>query len=207
MHWKGALQMTEDVGVKNISNKPYTNMVGTTHYPIRNEKGDFRAHMMTDNREIYIPPYDATNSRHGWIDNHMKNKQEHGVDYYDVKQTVDDNTNISPEERQATLDRFLGAPTLQEELMVYEKALRSENPGEGRQAYFDNLIAEYAHLPEYDNKSFLNRPITNIKRAYRGIKEGKYPDASNYKDPQDFEYKTHTGPNSYEEKLRSKYEL
>lgn len=201
MHWKGALQMTEDVGVKNISNKPYENT-----YPIENEKGDFRAHSRMGDRDIYIPPYNATNSRHGWMDRHMKKKQEDGVMSYDVKQMLK-SSNVTPEERRATLDRFLSAPNLEEELMVYEKAFRDANPGEGRKTYFDNLIAEYAHLPEYDNKSFLNRPITKIKRAYRGIKEGKYPDNSNYTDPHDFEYKTHTGPNSYEEKLRSKYEL
>ena len=207
MHWKGALQMTEDVGVNNINNKPYKNMLGTTHYPIRNEKGDFRAHMKTGNREIYIPPYDATNSENGWMDNHMEHRREDGIGMWDFERILGGDSGLTPEEQESIKQQYINSPSAEKDLELYEKTFRGINLGEGREAYFGNLIAEYAHLPEYDNKSLLNRPITNLKRAYRGIKEGKYPDSSNYTDPHDFEYKTHTGPNSYEEKLRSKYEL
>jgi hypothetical protein len=44
-----------------------------------------------------------------------------------------------------------------------------------------------------------------MSRVSRAIKEKKFPDKSNYKSKEDFEYKTHTGPNSVERKLLEKY--
>ena len=146
MHWKGALQMTEDLGVRNIHNKPIDDRV---MYP----NGHFRPHALPANKDIYIPKH---NEYHG--------EQAEGGSTYG-------------EQRD-------------------------------RSKYFENLIAESAHIPEHDRiDSLWNRPITALKRAYRYVKEGEMPDASNYTDPHDIEYKTHTGPNSYEEKLRSKYEM
>ena len=76
-----------------------------------------------------------------------------------------------------------------------------------RKKYFDNIIAETAHIPEfYRKESFKNIPITMAKRVYRSI-TGNNDRLSNYKDPHDLEYHTHTGPDSFEEKLRSKYEI
>jgi hypothetical protein len=163
--------------------------------------------MKTGNREIYIPPYDATNSENGWMDNHMEHRREDGIGMWDFERILGGDSGLTPEEQESIKQQYINSPSAEKDLELYEKTFRDINIGEGREAYFSNLIAEYAHLPEYDNKSLLNRPLTSLKRAYRGIKEGKKPDNSNYTDPHDFEYKTHTGPDSYEEKLRSKYEL
>ena len=79
-----------------------------------------------------------------------------------------------------------------------------------RKNYFSNIIAETAHIPEfYRKESFKNIPITMARRLYRSIKgdSDKMGNRSNYQDPHDYEYKTHTGPDSFEEKLRSKYEI
>ena len=79
-----------------------------------------------------------------------------------------------------------------------------------RKNYFSNIIAETAHIPEfYRKESFKNLPISAARRLYRSITgdSDKMGNRSNYEDPHDIEYHTHTGPDSFEEKLRSKYEI
>ena len=214
MHWKGALQMTEDLGIKNIHNTPYETPgwffglnEGSTNYPI-DKDGNFRPHIMTGDKDIHMPAYNTKNSRRGWMENHIKNKREDGVGIWDFENMLDD-TNLTPEEKESIIQQFSNSRSAEKDLELWEKTFRdNRGPGEGRQVYFDDLIAESAHIPEYGRiNSLWNRPIANLKRAYRGIKEGKWPDNSNYKDPHDYEYKTHTGPDSFEEKLRSKYEI
>ena len=224
MHWKGALQMTEDLGIKNIHNTPYEAPgwffglnEGSTNYPI-DKDGNFRPHAMSKIKDIHIPAYNTKNSRHGWMNNHIKNKREDlldptgpgggGVGMWDFENMLDE-TDLTPEQQEYIKQQYISSPTAEKDLELYEKTFRdNRGPGEGRQFYFDNLIAEYAHIPEYHRtNTWWNRPITNLKRAYRGIKEGKWPDTSNYKDPHDIEHMTHTGPDSFEEKLRSKYEI
>jgi hypothetical protein len=66
-----------------------------------------------------------------------------------------------------------------------------------------NVISEIAHVfPGISSKPSVSGTLDRIKRS---IGEGKISDKSNYESPKDFEYKTHTGPNSVERKLLDKY--
>lgn len=70
------------------------------------------------------------------------------------------------------------------------------------------VIAEYAHTsPEVTNPrdGFTGRIQTIFDRTKRAIKEGEWPDVSNYQSPGDLEYHTHTAPNSAENQLYDKY--
>jgi uncharacterized membrane protein (UPF0127 family) len=87
----------------------------------------------------------------------------------------------------------------EEDRLVYEK--------KARQLYFDNIIAESAHMPEfYRKESLWNLPISRLRDLGRLFKGVGY-DKGAYSDPHHIEYKTHVGPDSFEEKLRSKYEI
>tara|TARA_R110002110_G_scaffold63570_4_gene176606 strand:+ start:1644 stop:4634 length:2991 start_codon:yes stop_codon:yes gene_type:complete len=174
MHWKNALQMTEDLGIRNIYNKPKSK-----GRKMNEQTGNFRAHADAMFKNVYIP-------------RHIKNTNQYKLD--------DPYSPYMPN----NIDQDLEDLTYEEKMEFFKQ----EGEQEGRSKYFDSLIAEYAHIPEFWRINSLGTiPITMAKRAYRGIKEGEMPDASNYKDPHDFEYQTHTGPDSFEEKLRSKYEI
>ena len=67
----------------------------------------------------------------------------------------------------------------------------------------NTVVAELAHVFPGMKK---NMSIAGtLSRIARGVNERKIPDESNYKSSADFEYKTHTGPNSVERKLLEKY--
>ena len=65
-----------------------------------------------------------------------------------------------------------------------------------------SVIAELSHIfPSISHDPSVKGTVSRFKR----VLTGKGGDKSNYKDPNDFEYKTHSGPNSTESKIIKKY--
>ena len=65
-----------------------------------------------------------------------------------------------------------------------------------------SVIAELSHIfPDISHDPSIKGTVSRFKR----VLTGKGGDKSNYKDPNDFEYKTHSGPNSTESKIIKKY--
>ena len=65
-----------------------------------------------------------------------------------------------------------------------------------------SVIAELSHIyPGISHDPSVKGTVSRFKR----VLTGKGGDKSNYKDPNDFEYKTHSGPNSTESKIIKKY--
>lgn len=181
MHWKNALQMTEDLGIRNIYNTPswQSKLWGMDHLKNPQFQDDFRAHASPWLKNVYIP-------------RHVGPYNPDYTDPYGSQKELD-----VPHDQWGSID---DEDERQEITKEMEDVARSE--------YFNSLIAEFAHIPEFWRlDSFKNLPVTFAKRIYRTIIEMGFPDRSNYKDPHDIEYKTHTGPDSFEEQLRSKYEL
>jgi hypothetical protein len=182
MHWKGALQMTEDLGIRNIYNKP-SRIFNTFFNRYPSDAETFTPHSKPVLKNITIPEHKGPKHpnyrkfNQDVIDDLKENKE------YWVKQ-------LSKEEKEAEI-----------------REIETSHENYGRKEYFDNLIAEYAHMPEFwRTESFKNLPVSLAKDIYRFIK-GEETDHSRYKDSDHYEYKTHTGPDSFEEKLKSKYEI
>ena len=182
MHWKDALRMTDDLGVRNIYNKPST--VGQMFPSTFNVNDtDFRPHVNPALKNVYVPkliePGDPL--YYNWATN-MINDLKLGEQVW-VKQ-------MSEQERKNKIHRLR---------TTIEDAYRRE--------YFEDIIAEYAHIPEFwRSESFYNIPKSLMNDAIRFFK-GEEMDRARYKDKDHYEYKTHTGPDSFEEKLREKYKM
>lgn len=73
----------------------------------------------------------------------------------------------------------------------------------GRSSGLSTVVAELAHV--FPGMAATPTTKGTYERVKRFFKEGAIPDKSNYKSEHDFEYKTHTGPNSVENKLLRKY--
>ena len=73
----------------------------------------------------------------------------------------------------------------------------------GKRDGLKTVVAELAHVfPGMAPKPTIKGTYERVKRFF---KEKKMPDKSNYKSEHDLEYKTHTGPNSVENKLMKMY--
>ena len=73
----------------------------------------------------------------------------------------------------------------------------------GKKNKLSTVVAELAHVfPGMAANPTIKGTYEKTKRFF---KEGAIPDKSNYKSEHDLEYKTHTGPNSVENRLLKKY--
>ncbi len=73
----------------------------------------------------------------------------------------------------------------------------------GKDSKISTVVAELAHVfPGMAANPTIKGTYEKTKRFF---KEGGMPDKSNYKSKHDLEYKTHTGPNSVENRLLKKY--
>ena len=73
----------------------------------------------------------------------------------------------------------------------------------GKNDKLSTVVAELAHIfPGMAHNPTIKGTYEKTKRFF---KEGKIPDKSNYRSKHDLEYKTHTGPNSVENKLLRTY--
>lgn len=195
MHYKSALQMTEDLGVRNISNKP---SFVFNKFLNRKKEGNpnFTPHAIPILKSVTIPPHSLYKDR-STFGNHLIKKLQDNEGYWAQ--------NMTEQERADEIRKFQDAQT-----------------GASRRAYFDKLIAEYAHIPEFWRKeTFINKPVSLAKDAGRlmnwAFKKAKRigpdislkqaTDAPRYADEDHYEYKTHRGPDSFEEKLKNKYEM
>jgi hypothetical protein len=184
MHWKGALQMTKDLGIRNISNKnSWLFQKLFERSPKLAEEGRITPHANPLMRTVAIPEYrgpghpDYNNFDQDVVDDFKENKE------YWVKL-------LGKEQREAEI-----------------KGIEISQENYARQDYFDNLIAEYAHIPEFwRTESLKNAPVSAARDIYRFV-TGQELDHSRYDDPQHTEYHTHTGPDSFEEKLKEKYKI
>ena len=177
MHWGNALKMVDDLKVKNIFNRPNMFMGYGSKGAV-----NFRPHANPLYNNIYIP----------------KLAEEGDPHYIEGVTDLMDKVRLG----EAAWVKEMS----EEERADYLKRLTHARDSVNRKMYFSDLIAELAHIPEFwRSESFTNLPITIARRIKRGIKEGSIPDYSNYRDPKDIEYHTHTGPNSFEQKLREKY--
>ena len=83
-------------------------------------------------------------------------------------------------------------------------AQRDKARSETLSTYFE----EYAHADDdtvHPMQNFIGQGITQVDRLRRAIKEGSYPDASNYSSRFDYEYHTHNSPNSAVNQLADRY--
>ena len=100
-----------------------------------------------------------------------------------------------PARKAQMIENLKRGPTPQQE----DKA-RSETLS----TYFE----EYAHADDdtvHPMQNFIGQGITQVDRLRRAIKEGSYPDASNYSSRFDYEYHTHNSPNSAVNQLADRY--
>ena len=184
MHWKDALKMTKDLGIRNISNKNswlFQNLFERS--PEAAKKGNITAHANVLMRNVTIPEHKGPGHpnynkfNQDVIDDLKENKE------YWVKQ-------LSKEEREIRI-----------------REIEANHEDWARKDYFDDLFAEYAHIPEFWRiESLKNAPVSAARDIYRFV-TGQEIDHSRYKDPHHTEYHTHTGPDSFEEKLKEKYKI
>jgi len=73
----------------------------------------------------------------------------------------------------------------------------------GRSSGLRTVVAELAHV--FPGMAATPTIKGTYEKTKRFFKEGAIPDKSNYKSEHDLEYKTHTGPNSVENRLLRKY--
>ena len=184
MHWKDALKMTDDLGIRNIYNEP--NLLAKMNpkaFSYLEEKNDFRPHASPIIKNIHVPKLIRPDDPlyHDWA-KVMIDDLKLGEEYW-VKQ-------MSEQER---LDKI--------------KTLRKSVEDTYRTKYFKDIIAEFAHIPEFwRSESFYNIPKSFMNDAMRFI-QGKEMDHSRYHDKDHYEYKTHNAPDSFEEQLREKYKM
>ena len=184
MHWKGALQMTKDLGVRNIYNKP-TGIRGKTFQKLFARR--------PDQLQVSANPL-------------FKNITVHGHDEF--KSTLGSGKIKRLEKNKSLAEegkRRFNMTT--EEMEDKIKEVKDIQEGANRENYFGNVIAELAHIPEFwRTETFKNLPKSLAKDAYRFIK-GEEMDNVRYHDKDHYEYKTHTGPDSFEERLKEKYKV
>ena len=179
MHYKSALQMTEDLGVRNISNKP--SFVFNKLFNRKKENKDFTAHVNPILKNVTIPAHSVYRDRLTFGNDIIKKLQDN-EGYWAQSMTK--------QERADQIRRFQDAQT-----------------NASRKKYFENLIAEYAHIPEFWRKeTFINKPKSFANDIMRFI-EGKETDHARYHDKDHYEYMTHNAPDSFEEQLKNKYEM
>ena len=179
MHYKSALQMTEDLGIRNISNKP--SFIFNKLFNRKKENEDFTAHVNPILKNVNIPAHSVYRDRLTFGNDIIKKLQDN-EGYWAQSMTE--------QERADQIRRFQDAQT-----------------NASRKKYFENLIAEYAHIPEFWRKeTFINKPKSFMNDAMRFI-TGKETDHSRYHDKDHYEYKTHNAPDSFEEQLREKYKM
>ena len=179
MHWKGALQMAEDLGVRNIYNKP-TGITGKLFQKLFARRPDqLQVSANPLFKDITVHGHDKFQST--FMNSGIKTLKNNKANW--VRELTD-------EEREAKIREF--------------KDLQEQTD---RKGYFGNVIAELAHIPEFWRwESLKNKPVSFAKDAYRFIK-GEEVDHARYRDKDHYEHKTHTGPDSFEEKLREKYKI
>ena len=73
----------------------------------------------------------------------------------------------------------------------------------GKDSKISTVVAELAHV--FPGMAATPTIKGTYEKTKRFFKEGAIPDKSNYKSEHDLEYKTHTGPNSVENRLLKKY--
>ena len=180
MHWKDALRMADDLNVRKIYNEP--NLLGRMFSNKFNRHGNhFRAHANPILRNIHVPklvePGDPEyRNWHADLIEAIKLGQA-----YWVKQ-------MTEEERVQKI-----------------RALEDSVENAYRDSYFQDIIAEFAHIPEFwRSESFYNLPKSWKNDAIRFFK-GEETDHSRYFDKDHYEYLTHNAPNSFEKQLRREY--
>ena len=182
MHWEDALKMTDDLGVRNIYNEPST--VGQMFPSTFNiHHNNFRPHVNPVSKNVYVPKLikPGDDLYYDWTKN-MINDLKLGEESW-VKQ-------MSEQERLNKIHR-----------------LRTSIEDAYRRIYFKDIIAEFAHIPEFwRSESFYNIPKSFMNDAMRFIK-GEEMDHARYQDKDHYEYKTHNAPNSFEKQLREKYKM
>jgi len=179
MHWKGALQMLEDTGVKNIYNEP-TGITGKLFQKLFARRPDqLQVWSNSIFKDITVEGHDKFQST--FMNSAIKTLKNNKANWV---------REMTSEEREAKIRKFKD---------IQEQA--------DRRGYFGNVIKELAHIPEFWRwESLKNIPVSFAKDAYRFIKEEEM-DHSRYQDKDHYEYKTHTAPDSFEERLKSKYKL
>jgi len=222
LHWEDALRMVQDSGVKNIYNTPKD-----AKYKKGYKDGDFRAHASKNNNSIYIPPSSNELVYTGVRDRKLKelalvktliegfesgggNYSENG---YPVSQMRYD---YYKNERLPILlggyENFYNNSDRRG--MWYESGSLedSSNFEENiNDKYIRDLTAELAHVYRRKEQSLPTELAdfykTQGSRAVRAIKEGEWPDDSNYSTESDLEYQTHYAPTGNEATMFSEYNL
>jgi len=90
------------------------------------------------------------------------------------------------------------------------QVIKRESSDKARFSFMKDVIAETAHIPEFRRKeTFSMQRLGNVFSDLKGAlsKNPEDADAKRYNTKGHFEHNTHTGPNSFEEKLRSEYEI
>ncbi len=183
MHWKDALRMTDDLGVRNISNEP--NLLGQMFpksFSYR-DKNDFRPHANPILKNIHVP----------------KMIEPGDVEYRNWHNDLIETIKLG--------ESYWVKQMTEEERLQKIKELNDSVEDVYRSTYFSDIIAEFAHIPEFwRSESFYNIPKSFMNDAMRFI-QGKEMDHSRYHDKDHYEYKTHNAPDSFENQLREKYKL
>lgn len=222
LHWEDALRMVQDSGVKNIYNTPKDATMAKGY-----KEGDFRAHSTKLNNSIYIPP---SSGYTGAKDKRLKELElvktliegfESGEGNYSK---IDGDGKRRPvSQMQYDYYKNERLPILLEGYenfynnsdrrgLWYESGSLEDSSNFGaNNDYVSNLTAELAHVNRRKEQGLPTELAdfykTQGSRAVRAIKEGEWPDRSNYSTESDYEYQTHYAPTGNEARMFSEYNL
>jgi len=217
IHWEDALRMVQDSGVNNIYNTPIH-----PDYKKGYKEGDFRAHATKFNNSIHIPP---SSGYTGARDKRLKELElvktliegfeSGGGNYSENGRPVSQGKyNYYKNKRLPLLlegyENFYDNPDKQG--LWYESGSLEDSSNFGvNDDYLSNLTAELAHVNRRKEQNLPTELYDFYKsqgsRAVRAIKEGEWPDDSNYSTESDYEYQTHYAPTGNEATMFSEYNL
>ena len=181
------------------------------------DDGDFRAHYHPATGNIHSPGFAAKLKGQTRLNRHVVIDKD--------KNIVTDMNLGDPRDRRKfyssdSLDSYNPDFPSQREYLesdparkaqMIENLKRRPTPQQEDNARSETLskyFEEYAHADDdtvHPMQNFIGQGITQVDRLRRFIKEGSYPDASNYSSKYDLEYHTHNSPNSAVNQLADRY--
>jgi len=220
IHYLDALNLAARNPLTQIINEP--SFVAKNLMDIdKDQYGQFRAHYVPHTGNIHITDRDAYAKKMSALNRYVVIDR----DFDDSKEKVTDMNLGNPEDLRklrssgnlhaynpdfSSQREFLESDPARKAQMI-ENAKRGPTPEQLDKAASKSLemaFEEYAHADGdtfHPMQNFIGQGVTQVDRLRRLIKEGSYPDASNYSSKYDLEYHTHNSPNSAVNQLADRY--
>lgn len=218
IHYLDALNLAARNPLTQIRNKPFSNVLVdlVQGKPEVNRHGQFRAHYVPATKDIYMSPHDANIKDITDINKYVvvdwdDNPTDMNLgDPQDLKKFHSNGELYSFSPDFSSQREYLESDPARKAQMI-KNANRKPFPKQLEKAASKSLekaFQEYGHADSDTNhpmQNFFGQVITYGDRARRAIKEGSWPDASNYNSKFDYEYHTHHSPNSAVNQLVDRY--